>query len=237
MSGISHPARSDQIAELTRGIKLPFEPLHKLHLSSIAELLVQAWSDLQGTQKKVLISGDEAEINALMETRLNLLIGKQSIWSTLVCNVTRGKETVSFDASHLEKRPDLSIYLTNRNRNFPLVVECKIIETSSGKTVQIYCDKGLVRFVKGEYAWGSREAFMLGYVRDGSSITASLTPILLHSQKNTPDPYCTEGSPEIMNGSTLDLAWTNHSRTFTYLCGPPNDKPGLISLWHLWVSI
>lgn len=234
MSGTSLHPREDQIAELTRGLQLPLSPLNKIHLGFIAEMLARAWDDLMRTQLPTLMTGSEPEINTLMKARLNALLDGDTSLSSLVRVVSPGEEAVSFDASHLEKQPDLSIHLTDRNRNFPLVVECKLIEFSSGKTVKLYCDKGLVKFVKGEYAWAVREAFMLAYVRDGSSIKTTLTPRLKKYQKANPDPYCTENVPESANHSTLDLAFSSHGRGFPY--PPPNNKPGPISLWHLWVS-
>jgi hypothetical protein len=228
--------RRDQIEELTRGLTLPLAPLHDFHLTSIAEMLAQAWCDLQTTQPLSLKTCDEPEITSLMEIRLNNLLGEYPSWAILVHQVARDKGTVSFDGTHLEMKPDLSIFLTNRNRNYPLVVECKLIEPSSGKTAGSYCKDGLVRFVLGEYAWAMREAFMLAYVRDGSSILSSLIPLLLRSQKGEPDPYCTEGEPESKSHPTLDLARTRHGRAFNYLGGPPGSFPGAIALWHLWVS-
>ncbi len=236
MSGVSQAPRSDQIAELTRGIQSPLEPLHDLHLKIIAEMLAQAWDDLLHSQKMTLTTGSEAEINALMETRLIALIDENVLLSSLVLIVARGKEIVSFDGRHLEKQPDLSIYLTKRNCNFPLAVECKLIDSSSGKRVSLYCKNGLVRFVLGEYAWASREAFMLAYVRDNSSINTSLTPLLSENQTAGPDPFCTEKTPVPAKHPTLDLAWSRHSRSFNYVGGSPNNSPGPITLWHLWVS-
>lgn len=228
--------RGDQIEELTRGVKLPLAPLNDNHIVIIAEMLAEAWKHLLQSQRQTLLAGNEAEINALMETRLNIALEKTQPWSILVSNVARGKETSSFDGSHLEKRPDLSIQLTDRNRNFPLVVECKIIDHSSQQTVKLYCNNGIVRFVLGEYAWANREAFMLAYVRDGSSIKSSLTPLLRKSQKSNPDPYCTEKVPVSANPLTLDLACSRHSRNFHYLSGLPNNIPGPIDLWHLWIG-
>lgn len=236
MSGTTLHPREDQIAELTRGLQLPLEPLHDLHLNFIAEMLARAWDDLCYSQKPPLMTGSEPEINTLLKARLNHLIDGDTAFSSLVRVVSPGEEAVSFDASHLEKQPDLSIHLTNRNRNFPLLVECKIIEPLSGKRVGLYCKDGLARFVRGEYAWATREAFMLAYVRDGSSINTSLTPLLQKYQKSDPDPYCTESAPESTKQLTLDLAWSRHSRAFNYLSGSPKNIPGPISLWHLWVS-
>ena len=117
-----------------------------------------AFDELCVDQPVTLASGDENEVTALMEARLNMLIEKRSLWGQLVNCVARGKESVSFDGSHLEKRPDLSIYLSDREQRFPLVAEAKILDAAASKTAKLYCDKGIRRFVEGEYAWSNREA-------------------------------------------------------------------------------
>jgi hypothetical protein len=109
-----HP-REDQVAELTRGQSLPLAPLQEEHLRCIAAALNRAWNDLMTERRATLLSGPEAELNSLMEIRLNALIETDDLWALLARNVARGKETISFDGSHLEKRPDLSIYLTDRS--------------------------------------------------------------------------------------------------------------------------
>ena len=137
-----HP-RHDQVAELTRGQSLPLAPLHEIHLRLVAEVLRRAWKDLLGDRRSILLSGGETEVNTLIETRLNALLEEDHLWSLLVRAVVRGKETVSFDGSHLEKQPDLSILLTDRNPSFPLVVECKLIDAPSRKKIDLYCNDGL----------------------------------------------------------------------------------------------
>ena len=109
--------------------------------------------------------------------------------------VARGKESLSFDGSHLEERPDLSLNLTRRDLRFPLVVEAKILDAASGKTRNLYCEQGLRRFLEGKYAWGTREAFMLAYVRDGSSITATLNPFLSGTVVDGTPGYLVEELP------------------------------------------
>ena len=99
--------RGDQIEELTRGVKLPLAPLNDNHIVIIAEMLAEAWKHLLQSQRQTLLAGNEAEINALMETRLNIALEKTQPWSNLVINDARGKETSSIDGSHVEKRPDL----------------------------------------------------------------------------------------------------------------------------------
>jgi hypothetical protein len=229
-----HP-REDQVAELTRGQSLPLAPLHEMHLMFIAEVLTRAWNDLLVDWRSILLSGGETEVNTLIETRLNALLEEDGLWSQLVRGVARGRETVSYDGSHLEKRPDLSILLTDRNPSFPLVVECKLIDARSRKKIDLYCNDGLVRFVRGEYGWAAREAFMLAYVRDGSTISSCLEPFLAQSRTKQPDIYLTDALPESVGESDMHLARSSHSRTFRYV-GQSQDIPGCIAIWHLWIA-
>ena len=157
----SFTPRPDQIYLLTRGLDLPLDALREEHLEVISEVIALAWADLLRSDRATLVSGTEAEVNTKMVTRLCALIDENQMWSHLVRAVTRGTETLSFDGSRLEKRPDLSIHLTARNPSFPLVVECKLIDAGARKGQGLYCDEGLSRFLSGEYAWAVRESFML----------------------------------------------------------------------------
>lgn len=235
LSGIR--PRPDQVAELTRGLTLPLPEVSTDHLEVIAEGLLRAFGDIRIQSPTTVASGSEAEVTALMETRLNTLIEEDPFWGQLVLCVARGKESLSFNGAHLEKRPDLSIYLSNRNRGFPLVTEAKIIDAASSKTEALYCDNGIRRFVDGEYGWGSREAFMIAYVRDGSSIETKLSPFLSKAIVKTPPEYLIEGLPTAVGGAKSDLAQSRHGRSFTYDGGVSAGlEPGPISVWHLWLS-
>ncbi len=228
--------RPDQISELSRGLELPLPEIQADHLEIIADGLFRAFMDIRVQAPLVVASGSEAEVTALLEARLNGLIEQDLVWGQLVLCVARGKESLSFDGSHLEKRPDLSIYLTNRSRCFPLVSEAKILDAASGKTEILYCEQGLRRFLGGEYAWGTREAFMLAYVRDGSSINAKLTPLLSATIGNGTPGYSVEELPIPRGSPQIDLARSRHGRNFVYAHHAPTASvPGPIALWHLWL--
>lgn len=230
-----HP-RPEQIAALSRGLHLPLSRIDDEHLSILIGGLERAFHDVRDALPSVTFSGNESEITTALETRLNALIDLDPFWGQLVLCVARGKESLSFDGSHLEKRPDLSIYLTNRTRSFPLIVEAKIIDNASGKTGKLYCDEGLQRFLIGDYSWGSREAFMIAYVRDGSAIAGALAPRLKAIVDGIP-AYATEEAPEVLESGEGDLARSRHGRSFLYSHQPPpTHAPGPISLWHLWVN-
>ena len=236
MRATSIRPRPDQIAELTRGLQLPLPAVSSVHLNIIAEGLFQAFGDIRSQAPTIVASGTEAEVTALLEARLNAMIEDKPLWRQLVLCVARGKESLSFDGSSLEKRPDLSIYLSNRNRSFPLIAEAKIIDAAASKTETLYFDNGIRRFVEGEYAWGNREAFMIAYVRDGSSISTKLTPFLSNAISQSPPGYLVEGLPVVTGSGGLDLALTRHGRSFVYPSLSDMPEPGPISVWHAWLA-
>lgn len=229
--------RPNQIYELVRGLELPLVALAKEHLEVIAEVICGALQDLLVTQPNTLTTGTEPEISALLVSRLNALLNENPLWQQMVRSVSRGSEAISFDGSHLEKRPDLSIHLSGRNPSFPLVVECKIVSSSGKRDVEAYCENGLRRFIAGEYAWPMQEALMLAYVRDESSIANTLTPYLSLSEAISPPPYAIEQMPLDIKLPNVDSALSRHARAFQYLVSPPaNQTPGPISIWHLWMA-
>lgn len=228
--------RDEQVAELTRGQSLPLDPIEDVHLDVIFESVARVWSELRRDQCHTLDHGSEAEINTMMEARLNALWKVDPLWSQLVSTVVRGKESVSFDGSHLETRPDLSIFLTGKHPSFPVVVECKLIDHAAGKGVDLYCKNGIARFVTGQYAWANREAIMMAYVRDGSSIDLHLTPFLTSAAGSPPDPWSTDRMPVSSSRGHPSVAVSAHGRTFLYPAAGGACAPGNIALWHLWLE-
>ena len=235
MSGPAGRPRPDQVAELTRGVRLPVAAIADDHLEILAEGLWQAFADVRMRAPATVAWGEEPEVTALMAARLNSLIQENSLWRQLVLAVGRGTESISFDGSHLEKRPDLSIVLSGAERRFPLVAEAKILDAGASKTARLYCDNGIRRFVEGEYAWGNREAFMIGYVRDSSSIDPTLKAFLSEAADLHPCRYRVEALPVPVGSGSSDLAYTRHGRDFVYGSQRPPNIPGPISVWHLWL--
>ena len=155
--------------------------------------------------------------------------------SILVSSVERGSETVTYSGDEIETRPDLQFSLTAQDKRFRLVGEAKIIDIPKRKTPKLYRQNGIARFVSGKYAWASREAIMLGYVR----CSAKLDPDLLTGLSGFPDMHCASQSlvsvvtPPVTAGS---LGTSRHNRIFSYVhCTPAS--PGAIDLWHLWLNV
>ena len=236
MTGPAALPRHDQVAELTRGLRLPLAAIADVHLKILAERLQRAFDDIRAHSPATVATGTEPDVTALMQARLNRLILEDPLWGQLVLYVGRGVESISFDGSHLEKRPDLSIVLSAADRRFPLVAEAKILDATTSKTTRRYCENGIRRFVEGEYAWGNREAFMIGYVRDGSSIATTLKDYLSKAMELHPDRYLVEALPVPLESDPSDLAYTQHGRDFVYGSQRPPNGPGPISVWHLWLT-
>jgi hypothetical protein len=232
MTSVASP-RPDQIAELTRDLVLPLAAIEDLHLEVIIEGIGQAFEEVAQTAPSVVATGDEAEVTALLQARLNAKIEVDPLWRLLVAAVVRGGESVNFDGSRLEKRPDLSIHLTARSRRFPLPAEAKLIDAVKGEA--LYCSQGLKRFLAGEYGWGGQEALMLAYVRDKSTITGRLAPYLaIPAHAST---YLVESPPTALKSGSCDVAVSRHGRSFVYThTAPPENAPGAITLWHLWLD-
>lgn len=230
-------ASFDQIAALVRGVTLPLEPISEDHLDAIVEGISQAFEEARAEAPAIVATGNEPAVTALLASHLNRRIDEDSIWRTLVVSVGRGTESLNFNGEKLEKRPDLSITFAARSRRFPLIVEAKIVENESGKTVRLYCDKGIKRFLDGEYAWACQEAFMVAYVRGNTSQMSTLEDRLSNSVVSGETPYGTLDGPTKRLSHIGELAITQHARKFTYPSqNPPDNAPGPVHLWHLWLG-
>ena len=99
----------------------------------------------------------------------------------LIYKVTREEKLRSFDGKHLDKMPDLifgvvgrEVYMRTQDGIF---IECKPVDASHTAGVH-YCDKGIIRFVRGDYAWCMLTAMMVGYAVEGYTIIPKLTKAL-----------------------------------------------------------
>lgn len=236
MSGRIGRLQQDHLSELIRGQRLPLPALDPVHVAILLELLQRAYEGIRNDRAETVSSASEADINGLMVARLNHLVGEDPLAGQMVRAVSRGTETINYNASLIEKRPDIQISLTDRQHVFPLIVECKLVDAPKGKTVNLYCRGGLARFISGDYAWANREGMMLAYVRDGGSTTSHLHPFLARKAASEPRKYSVVELPEKCFDHLQDAAVSIHGRAFAYEHAPQNgQQPGDITVWHLWV--
>ena len=97
----------------------------------------------------------------------------------------------------------------------------------------MYCDEGIHRFVRGDYAWAMQDAMMVGYVRDGYTIASHLAPAMeadyrLETEEglDVVDHHC---------GATLfneALHISVHRRPFDWTANRGRAFP--ITIYHSW---
>jgi hypothetical protein len=96
-----------------------------------------------------------------------------------------------------------------------------------------YCDKGIIRFVRGEYAWAMPNALMIGYAGDGYSMPAKLEDALRERRAKLKSKGVVTACPDTAAGAyTHHPHITTHRRGFTY--PSTGTKAPQIVLRHLW---
>lgn len=150
----------------------------------------------------------------------------------------------NYDGSVLTKTPDLFFKLRDddnqragvRSSFDGLFVEAKPVD-SKHPVGSRYCDDGLIRFVRGDYAWAMQEAMMLAYARDGRTISGHLIPAMEQADRMT--SLATIHLPQACQGTTASACSeaeavhiSLHRRNFSW----PDNKGSAtaITVYHLW---
>ena len=220
-----------QIEALVGDVRIPLAPLDSRHIDIVLKCLFRAFRNAKDHAAEIIKSGSEVEITALVISFMNREIDKNPIFKDIISNVSRGVESISHDGTKLEKRPDISICLMDRPPQFPLIIEAKIIDRHTRKTVSLYCEQGIRRFLDGDYGWACREAMMLAYVRDGSRIMTEIDPYMNRMNASGVTDH------ETIAIEDSERALSRHDRQFFYPFQQLSEqKPGHISIWHIWIQ-
>jgi hypothetical protein len=158
--------------------------------------------------------------------------------------VARQAQWQNFNGTVLTKTPDLFFKLrdddSQRARVLSefdgLFIEAKPMD-STHPAGSKYCDDGLIRFVRGDYAWAMQEAMMLAYTRDGRTISGHLIPAMAEADRMTslatihlPQACRVTAASACPEAEAVHIS--RHRRNFQW----PNKK-GLatdITVYHLW---
>ncbi len=158
--------------------------------------------------------------------------------------VVRQAQVENFDGSKPKKEPDLCFRLCNFEEeprpvlsvHDALFVECKPVDAGHAAGGQ-YCDKGLCRFVDGDYAWAMEEGMMVGYARAGRTIAKHLIPAMQEPKRletlktvKPPRPILLPEAAAEIGAEALHVS--RHQRGFLW----PDDK-GMatdILIYHSW---
>jgi len=225
-------------------VELPHPPI-SLSVSLVVEEAVRAAWELVRTRpsaKFALATAEEDEVTHELYERLYDEVFNKGVVEgfdrQLFTVVTRESKVRNYDGAMLDKRPDLLIGLADRTGVFKpsqdwIFIECKPVDCDHSVGVY-YCDKGVIRFVRGEYAWAMTSALMIGYAHKGYTIHPKLTDALAERPAlltvHLPRP-CRK-SKAGLNYEAVQIS--RHERAFSYV--ETRKQAPAITVRHLWLN-
>ncbi|SMP65583.1 hypothetical protein SAMN06265222_109101 [Neorhodopirellula lusitana] len=221
----------------------PHPPVSIAVLLVVEDAIKVAWSIIRQLPANEfdLASADEDTITQkLHEVLIDELFDTGTVPGfngDLIAKGTREEKLRSFNSKHLDKMPDLifgvigrDVYMRTQDGIF---IECKPVDASHTAGVHC-CDKGITRFVRGDYAWCMLSAMMVGYAADGYTIVPKLTDALRKSTTITTrvaPTKCSQSRPVLFSqGAHVSV----HERNFSYV--ETGDPAPDIMLRHIWLN-
>lgn len=226
---------------------LPHPPLGLPVILLIRRVLLRAFELLREKNFQLSTAAEDEITAALRSVIQNNLRESGSVagfskrtYESLV----RQGQWANYNGAVLTKTPDLFFKLRDDNceprpviSEFDgLFIECKPVDSrhpSGGK----YCDAGLIRFVRGDYAWAMQEAMMLAYVRNGRTIKDYLIPAMseyprFHVLATAQLPQACSNPAAAACTVAEAIHTSRHRRAFQWRDskGPATD----ICIYHLW---
>jgi hypothetical protein len=227
-------------------VVLPHPPYPKATLRLVEQAIAEAWRIIRDTPEGDFDITRHEEDRITRELRTCLMNrvldgGLVKGFTSDQFGIQREPKFESFDGTHLDKMPDLYIVIIRDNpslvslpANDGLFVECKPVGKAH-PAGSAYCDKGVARFVKGEYAWAMPHALMIGYADSKYTIPRKLKEALrdrmteLNTNGNVTKCRCL--SPGMYTQHPHE---SRHRRGFTY--PQTNTIAPDILLRHLWLD-
>jgi hypothetical protein len=229
------------IGFFTHGVEftLPHPPIPERTILLLTKVIMRAWQLLEETPPtgfNMQLADEDTVTQILVEIIENRLRKSGEINgfnNELFGRVSRDQKITNFDKKHPDKMPDFFFEL--RRGTLPILsdqdglfVECKPIDPKHTIS-SCYCNKGLVRFVNGDYAWAMQDALMVGYAKEGYSF-AQLAFIL--------DDVKNKAILKPIEHSAIDehaIYRSSHRRDFLWPEYRGSACP--ISISHLWLLI
>ena len=233
--------------ETTDGIQLPHPPISLRSLLVVESALCEAWrlmrDEPRGTFK--LDEGDEDDITLELHERLYDEVFSKGLipgFNTEVfASVGREPKIRNFNRTHPDKMPDLFIQFVDRPvgalySQHGIFIECKPVDDDHA-VGKHYCDKGIIRFIQGDYAWTMTSVLMIGYARSDYTILPKLpdTLALASRAKKIPTLDAPQPCQHSQAGPINEVVHiSRHNRTFKYVENGKAAPP--ITLRHLWLK-
>jgi hypothetical protein len=232
--------------ESNDGFKLPHPPL-SLRSHLVVEAAICAAWELMANHGRTgfdLQTADEDGVTHELYERLYDEVFDKAVVDgfdrEVFASVRREPKIRNFNGRNPDKMPDLLVEFIDRpvggmNSQHGLFIECKPVDRQH-PVGSAYCDAGLIRFIRGDYAWAMQSAMMVGYTREGYSLISKLSEAL-SSDRKEPIPVSSRpaGCPRSRaSASAEQVAVSKHQRTFNYVWS--SSPAGIIVLRHLWLK-
>lgn len=225
----------------THGIEytLPHPQIPQRTVLLLCEVIKRAWQLLEEKPPSnfILQCADEDTItqvlvDEIIENRLRKSGEVDGFNCALFGKVIREPKITNFDKKHPDKMPDIFFDLKRDplpilSNQDGLFVECKPVDHKHS-ILSCYCQKGLIRFVNGDYAWAMQDAMMVGYVQGHYSFGKLAS--VLNGKKSA--------VLKTTNHSAVDeygIYRSSHDREFPW--PESRGKACPIAVSHLWLSL
>ena len=227
------------------GDELPHKPLSPRACIIVEQALVRAWqwmieSPQPGFDLHTAL--ENGVTHQLHETLFDVVFKRELVdgFNKQIFTIgTRGAELRNFDGSRRDLKPDLLVgFITRPNVLYPtqdwLFIECKPVDDDHA-VGKHYCDKGIIRFIRGDYAWTMTNALMVAYARSGYTILPKLLDALTTRAKKIPTLDTPQPCRHSHAGPANEVVHVSrHERTFKYV---ENGKAApAITIRHLWLK-
>lgn len=235
----------EMFEDSAEGIELPHKPISVQACLVVEQAIIRAWQWMVENPRSdfdLATALENGVTHRLHETLFDVVFRRELVdgFNKEIFTVgTRGAELRNFDGTKRDLKPDLLVGFVHRpSVAFPtqdwLFIECKPVDADH-PVGSDYCDKGLMRFVRGDYAWAMETALMVGYVREGYALIPELTAVFATKRKAIPTssgPQTCARTPATVFAESVAIS--THPRTFSYV---ENKQPaGTIAIRHLWLK-
>lgn len=227
------------------GDELPHKPLSPRACIIVELALVRAWRWMIENPQPgfdLHTALENGVTHRLHETLFDVVFKKELVdgFNKEIFTIgTRGAELRNFDGSKRDLKPDLLVGFINRpSVAYPtqdwLFIECKPVDSDHTGGAH-YCDKGIIRFIRGDYAWTMTSALMIGYARSGYTILPKLPEALVSRNKEIPTLDAPQPCQASKAGSVNEVVHVSrHERIFKYV-ETGKAAPAII-IRHLWLK-
>ena len=224
----------------TKGIEftLPHPRINERVILLVCKVLKTAWQLLEDNPPSGFsfhCANEDAiteNLVGVIESRLRKNGEIKGFNSVLFGRVVREPKITNYNKTHPDKMPDMFFDLKREtlpilSEQDGLFVECKPVD-SAHPVYSCYCKEGLIRFVKGDYAWAMQQALMVGYAKAPYSyqhLDSTLTTRSLNAELNT-----------LKHGQREDIKLYRsvHDRPFQWINKQGRACP--ITISHLWLT-